>query len=250
MDWSAKIFAYCERGLDPGFWAEPANAVSNAAFVIAATLALTRWWPVRGRAGSWIEAGLIALVGVIGVGSFLFHTLATRWAAVADTAPIGVFMLAYLVYALRAFGGLGWRWTAPPVALFVAALWAAGSVRCGAGPCLNGSLGYAPALVALAATGLWLRATAQTRSGSACCRSVRQKNAHAASAALTAGAAVFLVSLAFRTLDRSVCPATALVGSGPIGTHFIWHIANAVLLYLLLAAAVAYRGGAAITPRR
>ena len=27
-----KIFAYCERGLNPGFWAEPLNAISNAAF--------------------------------------------------------------------------------------------------------------------------------------------------------------------------------------------------------------------------
>ena len=230
MDWSTRIFAYCERGLDPSFWAEPLNAISNVAFLIASGIALVNWWPVRGRPGAALEAGLIALVGVIGAGSFLFHTLATGWAALADTAPIGVFMLAYLVYALRAYGGLGWTRTAPPLALFVAALWAAGRIRCGEGPCFNGSLGYVPALLALAAMGLWLR----TRR-------------HPASVALIGGAAAFMVSLTFRTLDRNLCPATAIGGSGPLGTHFIWHIANATLLYMLLRAAVAHRAGRPVT---
>ena len=31
MDWS-KVYSYCERGGDPGFWAEPLNAISNGAF--------------------------------------------------------------------------------------------------------------------------------------------------------------------------------------------------------------------------
>ena len=35
MDWSAPIDAYCER-LGPQFWAEPVNAATNGAFLIAA----------------------------------------------------------------------------------------------------------------------------------------------------------------------------------------------------------------------
>ena len=39
MNLGEKIFIYCERGQDPSFWAEPLNAVSNAAFIIAALVA-------------------------------------------------------------------------------------------------------------------------------------------------------------------------------------------------------------------
>ena len=33
-----KIFAYCERGQDPGFWAEPLNAVTNEVLLTMRTL--------------------------------------------------------------------------------------------------------------------------------------------------------------------------------------------------------------------
>jgi hypothetical protein len=38
--------------------------------------------------------------------------------------------------------------------------------------------------------------------------------------------------LVFRTIDRAVC------SSVPIGTHFIWHLLNAVVLYVLLRTAM------------
>ena len=41
MNLGEKIFIYCERGQDPSFWAEPLNAVTNAAFILAA-IAATR----------------------------------------------------------------------------------------------------------------------------------------------------------------------------------------------------------------
>ena len=226
MNWGDTIFAYCERGLDPGFWAEPLNAVSNAAFLVAAAVALAQWRRQPGRGGT-VQLALIGLVGVIGIGSFLFHTLATRWSAIADTAPIGLFMLAYLAFALCAFVGLRWIWTAALLGVFVLALRQAGTIRCGDAACFNGSLGYAPALLALALIGAWLG-----------------WRRHPAARALLAGAAVFLVSLTFRTLDRTLCPATAILGGGPLGTHFVWHLANAMLLYMLLRAALRHGGKA------
>lgn len=39
MSLGEKLFLYCERAQDPSFWAEPLNAVSNAAFLIAAFVA-------------------------------------------------------------------------------------------------------------------------------------------------------------------------------------------------------------------
>ena len=223
MNWSGQIFLYCERGANLAFWAEPLNALSNAAFLIAAVAALMAWaGPARGARGS-VELVLIVIVAVIGVGSFLFHTLATRWASLADTLPITAFMLAYLAYALVRFVRLTWLSTGLLLAAFVAAMVMAGSMRCGAGPCLNGSLGYVPALIALGITG-----------------SVLNWREHAAGPFLLWGALLLAVSLTFRTIDRAICPWTAITASGPIGTHFAWHLLNGLLLYLLLAAAIRY----------
>src|SRR5262245_30433974 len=96
--WGAKIYNYCERGQESGFWAEPLNAISNAAFIIAALIATLAFFSQARERRGLAEAGLILLVYVIGTGSFLFHTYATRWASIADTAPIGLFMLAYFAY--------------------------------------------------------------------------------------------------------------------------------------------------------
>ena len=78
MAWTDKIFAYCERAGDPAFWAEPFNAISNVAFLIAAlagAVLLVRTPNARERRIEW---GLVLLVTIIGIGSFLFHTYATR----------------------------------------------------------------------------------------------------------------------------------------------------------------------------
>ena len=77
---------YCER-LGPGLLAEPFNAVSNGSFLIAAWAA---WTLARGTGG--LSAGLrvlIALAASVGIGSGLWHTLATPWAirAVAAVLP-------------------------------------------------------------------------------------------------------------------------------------------------------------------
>ncbi|MDX2259501.1 MAG: ceramidase domain-containing protein [Hyphomicrobiaceae bacterium] len=223
--WHDRIFAYCERGWNPAFWAEPLNAVSNAAFLIAAVAALVVWLRQPGTARGVVELALILLVAAIGIGSFLFHTLATRWSAVADTAPIAIFMLAYVVYALRRLVGLPWIAVGAGLGVFLAALWQASGVRCqGGGLCLGGSVAYLPALGALALVTLAL--------------AIRRS-----AAALTVGAAglAFAASLTFRTLDRQLCPQTFVPNLGTIGTHFLWHCLNAVVLYLLLRAALSHR---------
>jgi hypothetical protein len=221
MNWSQQIFIYCERGADPAFWAEPLNAASNAAFLVAALLALSTW--AREARGGAVELVLIITVMVIGIGSFLFHTLATRWAVLADTLPITAFMLIYLAYALVRFLGLSWLPTGILVAVFVAALQAAAGMRCSGGQCLNGSLGYVPALIALGLVG-----------------AVLKLRGHGAGPALLLGTLVFGVSLVFRTADRMMCPWTVIAASRAIGTHFVWHLMNALLLNLLLTTAIRF----------
>src|SRR5207245_3138403 len=104
----------CER-TDRGVWAEPINALTNVGFLIAAAAAVRLWR----RAGS-DDGGSLALIAVtaaVGLGSFAFHTLATRGAALLDVIPIAVFIYGYFLLALRRFLGLS---LLPAIALTLA----------------------------------------------------------------------------------------------------------------------------------
>lgn len=48
-------------------------------------------------------------------------------------------------------------------------------------------------------------------------------------------AGLFVVSLIFRIIDLDVCARF------PIGTHFLWHVLNAAVLYTVLRGAIAER---------
>jgi Ceramidase len=211
MDWSQPIDLYCER-TDAAFWSEPVNAASNAAFLIAAAAAFVQWR--RGDRGDWPALALIVVMTAVGIGSFTFHTVATRGAVLADVVPIAVFIYGYLLLALRRFLGL------PCVAagaIVVAYAAAAQGVSALAPPrFLNGSAGYLPALAAL----IVVAAIAKERD---------------ARRGLGVAALIFAISLTLRSVDIALCPAF------PLGTHFAWHILNAVVLYVLLHTAMATR---------
>ena len=146
-------------------------------------------------------------IGVIGIGSFLFHTFATRWAGAADSIPILVFILVYLYLAMRHFLGLPvWTGLAISVAFVPASL----AVARLAQPAIGSSAGYVPALLAIFVVGVLM---------------ARRDGRVAIGLLMTAG--VFLASIGFRIVDGPICETL------PIGTHFIWHLFNAVVLYRL-----------------
>lgn len=237
MEHSGKLFDYCERGLDPSFWAEPLNAITNLGFIIAAALA---FWELAARpAGEvkWFRYSLIANVFVIGVGSFLFHTYATADTALADVAPIGVFMLVYLGYALYRFVGLPIVVVIPAQAAFAYVIDKAMRLQCEGlhialslpsefkgGTCINGSMGYMPALAVMLLIGGWLM--------------IRR---HRAAKLVLGAALVFTLSVTLRTMDRVWCHDVVFFGKA-VGVHFLWHIFNSATLYLLLLAAVRHGG--------
>ncbi|MFJ5370379.1 ceramidase domain-containing protein, partial [Bosea sp. CER48] len=96
-------FGYCER-LDASFWAEPANAVTNGAFVVAALAASWLW--CRQEQRDRVALAFILLVFAIGIGSFLFHTMPNRGTVLADVVPIQLFAFGYFAFALSRFLGL------------------------------------------------------------------------------------------------------------------------------------------------
>ena len=216
-----KIFNYCERGQDPAFWGEPLNAVSNIGFVLLGLAALWSIAALKPQERSLYAWTLALLAILIGVGSFLFHTFAERWAGAMDVIPIQIFML-LAVYALgrKLFGWPIWgAWAGLAGFMGLAALLIAA-------PCPFGvfcaSKGYLAAFFTLLIAG-----AALFRSDDA---TVRR-----AGATLMLAGGVFAVSLTFRSLDRPICHLTTIAGYR-MGLHYWWHLLNAVVLYLVTRA--------------
>ncbi|MCR8726709.1 ceramidase [Frigidibacter sp. ROC022] len=199
MDWTTEVDDYCER-LGPGLWAEPLNLLTNAAFLLAALVMARR---CRGMPTGQALAAVLALIGL---GSGLFHSVATRWAAVADVAPILGFILLYVFAASRDFLGLR-----PAFALVAAALFlpyaAATLPLFRLIPGIGSSAAYAPVPALILAYALAL-----------------VRRAPRTAVRLGLGAAMLIVSITFRSLDAPLCP------HWPTGTHFLWHLLNGLML--------------------
>ena len=196
------IDLYCER-LGPGIWAEPINALTNLAFVGAAFAA----WRLTNQCRSMsVETGLlIGLMVAIGIGSGLFHTIATSWARVLDVLPILLFQIAYLwIYGSRIIM-MRTDHLAGLVLLFLIAAYIGRQFP----HLLNGSFIYLPAFILLLGLGLY-----------------HYHHAQAEPKLLLWATAIFSVSLFMRSIDMAVCKYL------PVGTHFFWHLFNSLLVYL------------------
>ena len=203
---------YCER-TSASLYAEPVNALTNAAFLIAAWLAWRyhRRHP-HGSAAGLINA-LIATTVLVGLGSFLFHTVATRWAEWGDVLPILLFMLLYLWLVLTVFFAWpAWLKLAAVLLYFAVTFYLEAAIPASV---LWGGALYLPTLLVMLAisAALYYRRSAAAKP-------------------VSAATVVFLLSFSARTIDAPVCSAF------PLGTHFLWHLFNATLLYLLVRAAI------------
>jgi hypothetical protein len=210
----AAVDHYCER-TGSGFDAEPLNALTNAAFLVAAWGAWRFFSRHPSRSAHGLVVALIATMVLVGVGSFLFHTVATRWAEWGDVLPIMLFMLLYLWLVLTLFFGWPiWLKVAGLAAYFAATFYAETAIP---GDVLWGGALYLPTLFLMLVIGTvlyWRRSRG--------------------AAAFLVAVVVFLLSFTARTLDAKVCMAL------PIGTHFLWHLLNAVLLYILVRTAIVH----------
>src|SRR3990170_1667303 len=165
MTFGERVFLYCERGTSEALFAEPINAVSNAAFLLAALagfLLVLRRPPEERNADQFL---LPVLVLFIGLGSLAFHLYADRGTALADV--VAITMQVRCGEDFIGFPGSGVE---------------------GVKPCLNGSLFYFPALVALMVVGLIL-----------------SESGHKAAPWLLWAAAIFALSIALRSLDLALC---------------------------------------------
>ncbi|WP_394178192.1 ceramidase domain-containing protein [Yoonia maritima] len=203
MNWLAQIDGYCER-TDAAYWSEPINALTNLAFVIGAAV----MW--RRTNGQPLGRALCVILALIGIGSYLFHTHATAWAALADVAPIGVFILVYLFAVHRDVLGLKRRIAMFATAMFIP--YAAITVPVlNATPFVRISNFYWTVPILLFAYAFALR-----------------KRLPDTTEGFAIGGALLCLSIALRSLDEILCAAF------PIGTHFMWHCLNAAMLTLMI----------------
>ncbi|MCP3970343.1 MAG: ceramidase [Rhodobacteraceae bacterium] len=203
MQWNRAVDAYCER-LGPEFWAEPVNAATNAAFLLAA-------WVMWRRLGAAplplpLARAMVALLAAIGLGSFLFHSFATAWTGLADTVPIGLFVLLYVHVANLHFWTMK-PWLAGAATLVFVPYSIASGYLFTRLPFFEISAVYWPVPLLIAIYAVALR-----------------NRTYATSRGLALGAAILTVSLVFRSLDMPLCTAV------PLGTHFVWHLLNATML--------------------
>ena len=227
------VFLYCERGTNEALLAEPINAASNGAFLLAALagLVLVLLRPREERSADHYL--LVGLVLLIGLGSLAFHLFATQGTELADVIPIFVFMLVYLGFALNRFLGVPPGWTVLLLIAFTAIMSATTQVKCwdggigipgadvqGVKQCLNGSIFYLPALGALIVVGL-----------------LAEERRHRAAPYLLWAAAIFAVSVTLRSLDMALCDQIDFAAQ-KVGTHFAWHVLNGLALFLLLRASL------------
>lgn len=197
------IDIYCER-TGPEYWSEPVNAITNGAFLIAALMIfLFMRMQNRESMGGALLGGFIA---AIGIGSFLFHTYASFITQMMDVIPIVLFQISFLILYSRHVMALKFWQVGVFVVAFLAVSYGFGTLP---REWLNGSLSlYGSALVFVLGLGLYHLITKKPEPYVLLC-----------------AACTFVVSITFRAVDYAVCDIF------PLGTHFLWHILNALVLY-------------------
>jgi hypothetical protein len=215
MEWFTEIDLYCER-IDPGFWAEPLNAITNIAFIIASFWAWQTAYKLE-KLDSTIKL-LCIMAASIGIGSFLFHTYANLWSYFADVIPIWSFVALYVVVLIirtSAKSPLRVDGITAGIIAIIGIVWIIGSGSAtqikASTDVLNGSEQYAPALIALYFFALV---------------SVHEKNP--IRLWIVSAAMIFTLSLIARTVDLHLCETF------PHGTHLYWHLLDGLTVGLLL----------------
>ena len=191
-----EIDLYCERTA-VGLFNESLGLISNVAFLIAA------FYLSRQSRQSIASYLLIAWLSVIGIGSGLFHAFATTATLSMDVIPIQGFILTtiWVLYATH----LKWKWWVVFGLIALCVLVSKEMPR----DWLNGSADYLPAWILLIIAAILHQPGLSRRY-------------------LLMATLLFPISLTFRSIDNLLCQ------SFPFGTHFGWHVCNALVLFCIV----------------
>ena len=202
-------YGVCERA-GTGPFAEPLNVLSSFMFMIVAISTFRYYRRHEDLQQRWIwDIHVLTMITfIIGVNSIIFHSFPTPLTELIDTIPIVMFIILYFWSVLFRIG----RCTLFQAAICFIAFVGFSHMLVSQFPrAMNDSIGYLSSMVGLIVIAVHLHLRA------------RPSSQYFMLAAL-----IGVVSLFCRAIDREICDVF------PFGTHFLWHICNATLLYILL----------------
>ena len=193
--------SYCERDGTHLMSAEPLNLFSNLAFILAGVLIFKQASASARPQQLKIFAGLVMLIGL---GSASFHAWATPATLILDITAIGLTVVYYVLIYLNYVFKCQLRGLIGGVAVLVAlsvliAIFVPNELT-------NGSSDY---------LGVWMMMVLLAGADPSARRH------------MWIAVGIFSAALIVRTLDQPWCEWL------PYGIHFLWHCANAWLLYHL-----------------
>jgi hypothetical protein len=202
-------YGVCER-TGAGLLQEPLNAISNLGFIYVA-IAIYRFYRSHEdvQEHKILDVQIMTLmIFLIGINSILFHVYPTPITEMMDTIPIVAFILIYFVSVIFRIG----KCTKFQGLIACVAFLGFSHMLVAQFPrALNDSIGYLSSMIALIVIAVYLHLRARP-----------------SSQYFMLAAIIGVVSLFARAVDKELCDIW------PFGTHFIWHICNATLLYILM----------------
>jgi hypothetical protein len=202
-------YGICERHA-AGIFAEPLNVISSFAFIVVA-ISIYRFYHRHedlDRKWIWDIHALTFLTFIIGINSVVFHAFPTPTTELLDTLSIVMFIVVYFWSVLFRIGRCNFF---QATICFIAFVGGSHILVHQFPRALNDSIGYLSSMMALIVIAIHLHLKA------------RPSSQHFMLASI-----VGVCSLFCRAIDREICPDFGF------GTHFIWHMLNATLLYILL----------------
>ena len=196
------MYYYCER-IDSSFWSEPLNAITNIAFLIVALILLFNY------KNNTLARNCAYLITCISIGSFLFHTIPNQITGMLDTLSIALLVM-YYIYNINPYIFRIHRYFSILIVIaFPMICMVFGSAL--KDSYIGYSSFYIPILLylALIAIILWLKDNPVKKG-------------------MIISTLVFALSICMRVLDFKTCQIV------PLGTHFIWHILNAITIYFAI----------------
>jgi hypothetical protein len=213
------IDGYCERQNKPDVMAEPLNLITNLAFIIGAIMAFRMLRLYKQIIAKNFDLIILNItLFAIGLGSAAYHSYPNGTTVLMDVIPITIFIHLYIVSFFRRVIGLNIVSSLIALAAFIGV---GVLFQLNISPdTLNGTIMYVPTYLMLIVMILLMGF-------------VKQNPLYLH---LINTAVIWTFSLAFRTMDTQICPHTQ-----HIGTHFLWHLLNGIVLYRMLVLVVIHK---------
>lgn len=202
-------YGICERH-ELGWFGEPLNVLSSFAFMAVAIQIFRYYRKEEDLQNKWMWDihALTVICFMIGVNSVIFHAFPNPTTELLDTLAIVLFIVIYFWSVLFRIGRCN---LFSATICFVAFVGFTHIFVHQFPNAMNDSIGYLSSMIALIMIAVHLHLKA------------RPSSQHFMLAAI-----IGVCSLFCRAIDKEVCSML------PFGSHFLWHMLNATLLYILL----------------